>query len=107
MVRLCAEARVPVIPFGTGTSLEGQVNAPFGGISLDLSRMNRILAVHEEDLDCVVEPGVTRKALNDYLRDLGLFFPLTPAPMQASGAWRRPAPPAPMPCATAPCATMS
>jgi D-lactate dehydrogenase (cytochrome) len=78
IVHICARYRVPVIAFGVGSSLEGHVNAPHGGVSIDFRDMNRVLAVHAEDLDCVVEPGITRKALNEYLRDQGLFFPLDP-----------------------------
>src|SRR5437899_1937863 len=78
IVRICAERRVPVIPFGTGTSLEGHVNAPYGGVSIDFRDMKRVLAVNAQDLDCVVEPGITRKELNEHLRDQGLFFPIDP-----------------------------
>ena len=77
-VRICAAHAVPIIPYGAGTSLEGHLNAPLGGVCIDLSRMDRILAVHPEDLDCVVEAGVTRKRLNEYLRQDGLFFPIDP-----------------------------
>src|ERR1700744_6649121 len=65
VVRICASNRVPVIAFGTGTSLEGQVNAPAGGICIDLRDMNKLLEVHPEDLDCVIQPGITRKTLNE------------------------------------------
>src|ERR671910_3738500 len=78
IVKLCAERGVPVVPFGTGTSFEGHTNAPFGGVSVDFGLMKRVIAVHPEDLDCVVEPGVTRKELNEHLRDQGLFFPIDP-----------------------------
>lgn len=77
-VRICAEHGMPVIPFGVGSSLEGHVNAPQGGVSIDFRDMNKVLAVHAEDLDCVVEPGITRKALNEHLRDRGVFFPIDP-----------------------------
>src|ERR1700687_249528 len=63
IVRICAMHGVPVIPFGTGTSLEGHINAPFGGVSIDVSEMKRVIAVNPEDLDCVVEHDVTRKQL--------------------------------------------
>ncbi|WEX76302.1 FAD-binding protein [Sinorhizobium numidicum] len=78
IVEIAGAHRVPLIPFATGSSLEGHVNAPFGGISVDMMRMNRVLAVNAEDLDCTVEPGVTREELNTYLRDTGLFFPIDP-----------------------------
>ncbi len=84
IVRVARAYRVPIIPFGAGTSLEGHINAPKGGLSLDFARMDRVLAVNERDLDCVVEPGVSRKQLNDYLRDMGLFFPVDPGAEEAT-----------------------
>jgi D-lactate dehydrogenase (cytochrome) len=84
VVRVAGTHRVPIVPFGAGTSLEGHINAPRGGLSVDFSRMNRVLAVNERDLDCVVEPGVSRKQLNDYLRDMGLFFPVDPGAEEAT-----------------------
>jgi D-lactate dehydrogenase (cytochrome) len=77
-MKIAAKHKIPVIPFGTGTSLEGHVNAPLGGISIDTSMMKSVVELNEADLDVTVEPGITRKTLNEYLRDKGLFFPIDP-----------------------------
>ena len=77
-VRLCVAAGVPVVPFGAGTSIEGNALPVRGGVSLDLGRMDRIVAVNADDFDCTVEAGVRREELNAHLRDTGLFFPIDP-----------------------------
>jgi D-lactate dehydrogenase (cytochrome) len=78
IVKLCQQHHTPVIPFGAGSSLEGHIFAPHGGVSVDLSRMNKIVRVSADDLDCTVEAGVTRQQLDKHLRPMGLFFPVDP-----------------------------
>ena len=78
IISVCHEHKCPVIAFGVGSSLEGHVNAPYGGICIDMNGMDQIIKVNPEDMDAVIQPGVTREALNEYLRDTGLFFPIDP-----------------------------
>ncbi|MEM7724219.1 MAG: FAD-linked oxidase C-terminal domain-containing protein [Pseudomonadota bacterium] len=85
IVRTCAAHGAPVIPWGTGTSLEGHALALSGGVTVDFSRMNKVLKINAEDMDVVVQPGVTREALNEELRATGLFFPIDPGANAALG----------------------
>jgi D-lactate dehydrogenase (cytochrome) len=78
IVKVCAAAAMPIVPFGAGTSLEGNAASVAGGVCFDFARMNKVLAVHDSDLDVVVQPGITRKQLNTELRGTGLFFPIDP-----------------------------
>ena len=78
IVDICRRHQVPIIPYGVGTSLEGHILAVRGGVCVDLSQMNQVVAVHESDLDAVVQAGVTRKQLNEHIKHTGLFFPVDP-----------------------------
>ena len=78
IIKFANKNEIPVIPFGTGTALEGQIHASKGGITINSNNMNNIIQLNSDDMDCRVQAGVTRKDLNSYLRDTGLFFPVDP-----------------------------
>ncbi|MET0374879.1 MAG: FAD-binding oxidoreductase, partial [Rhizorhabdus sp.] len=78
LVNLCVAADVPIVPFGAGTSIEGNAVPVRGGVSVNLGEMNQIVAVNAEDFDCTVQAGCRREQLNEHLRDTGLFFPIDP-----------------------------
>lgn len=85
LTEYCNEHTIPIIPYGAGSGLEGGVNAVHGGISLDMSQMNKIICVNENDFDCIVQPGVNWRQLNEYLRDTGLWFPVDPGASASLG----------------------
>lgn len=85
IVKICASYRIPMIPFGTGTSLEGHTQATTGGICIDVSRMKTIVAIHHADMDVVVQPGLSNEELNNIVKPLGLFYPVDPAPTASIG----------------------
>ena len=85
ILKICNEHKIPVVPFGTGTSLEGHVVGNQNGITISLEKMNKVLSVNAEDFDCRVQANVTRKQLNEYLREDGVFFPIDPGADAALG----------------------
>ena len=85
ILSLCNKHKIPVVPFGTGTSLEGNAVGNENGVTLSLEKMNKVLSVNAVDFDCRVQANVTRKQLNEYLRDDGIFFPIDPGADAALG----------------------
>lgn len=85
IAKVCTEYRVPMVPYGAGSSVEGSFSAPHSGFTIDFSRMNKVLEFHEEDLDVVVQPGVNWVNLNDQLKSFGLFLPPDPSPTALIG----------------------
>jgi D-lactate dehydrogenase (cytochrome) len=85
ILKLCNDHKIPVVPFGTGTSLEGNAVGNSNGITISLEKMNKVLSVNAEDFDCRVQANVTRKQLNEYLREDGVFFPIDPGADAALG----------------------